>query len=191
MSSKEGRHLLTAILKPVADRILAVIPGNHDSRLTKSTGSDEVDSLMCALGIGDRYFPEGECFLQLRVGCEDHRAKSAPVPVIYRLYMTHGASGGRLHGASANGLMALRNIVHNADAYFTGHSHKPMVIPDVALEFTRDGKINERHQIFVSCGASLTRGGYGVAKAYPSLARVYPTITFHGDHKHMSASIEH
>jgi hypothetical protein len=191
MSTKDGRHLLHTLLSPVADKLLAVIAGNHDDRSARDTGEDSVDALMCGLGIGDRYFPEGEAFLQLRVGCEKHRAKNQPSPVIYHVYMTHGNAGGRLPGGKANSLLALRNVVHNADLYLNGHGHTPMVLPDIAWEFSSPGNVNERKQIFISCGSSLHRAGYPVKKGFPPLARVFPTATLHGDYKHMTASIEH
>ena len=191
MSTRDGRHLLMTLLRPVADRILAAIAGNHDDRSSRDTGEDSVDALMCGLGIGDRYFPEGEAFLQLRVGNESHRAKNDPTPVVYHVYMTHGNAGGRLPGGKANSLLALRNIVHNADVLLNGHGHTPMVLPDVAWEFTKNGNIVERKQLFVSCGSSLKRAGYPVRKSYPPLARVFPVITLYGGYKHMTATVEH
>lgn len=187
MSNKDGRHMLTRMLQPVAGKILAVIAGNHDDRLTRDSGSDEVDALMCALGIGDRYFPEGEVFMQFRVGKFNHNDQA----VVYNGYMTHGNAGGRLPGGKANSLVAIRNIVHNIDVAWNGHGHTPLVIPEVAWEFTGKGNIVERKQLFISCGSSLKRGGYPVRKSYPPLARVFPTVTLHGGFKHMTAHIEH
>lgn len=187
MSAKDGRHMLEHMLRPVADRILAVVPGNHDDRLSRDTGEDSVDALMCSLGIGDRYFAEGECFLQLRVGGYAHNHK----PCIFNGLIVHGTAGGRLPGGKANSLLAMRQIVHNADFYLNGHGHTPMVLPDVAWSFDRFN-VNEKKQMFISCGSSLKRAGYPVKKSYPPLARVWPTLILHGDgRKHMSAVIEH
>jgi len=187
MSSKDGRHLLANLMQPVASRFLAIISGNHDDRLTRDAGSDEVDALACHVGIGDRYFPEGEAFLCLKVGKYKHNEQA----VKYNVYMTHGNAGGRLPGGKANSLLALRNIIHNSDVYLNGHGHTPMVLPDVAWHFSDKNNVIEQKQLFISCGSSLKRAGYPVRKGYPPLARVWPTITLHGGHKHMSAHIEH
>lgn len=184
MTTKDARHLLQRILEPVADRILAVIPGNHDDRLTRDAGEDSVDALMCGLGIGDRYFPEGEAFLRIAVGKYAHNNQA----VYFDGYVTHGNAGGRLPGGKANACVAMRSIVHNADFYLNGHGHTPILIPEVAWQFDDRGNIREQSQWFISCGASLRRGGYPVKKSYPPLARIFPTITLYGDgSKHMTA----
>lgn len=186
MSAKDGRHLLHKMLEPVRDRILAVISGNHDDRLMRDTGEDSVDAL--CMGLGIPYFPEGEVFLRIGVGQFAHNGS----PVRYNGYMTHGNAGGRLPGGKANGLLAMRNIVHNADFYLNGHGHTPLVIPDVAWRFDSSGNVREQKQVFISCGSSLKRKGYPVRKGYPPLARVWPTLTLHGDgRKHMTATVEH
>jgi 3',5'-cyclic AMP phosphodiesterase CpdA len=184
MSQKDARHLLVKMLRPIADRILAVVPGNHDDRLTRDSGEDSVDALMCELGIGDRYFPAGEAFLQILVGAWAHNGR----PVRFHGYVVHGVAGGRLPGAKANSLLDMRRTVHNADFHLNGHGHTPMLIPEVAWHFDdRDG-IHEQQQWFISCGASLRRAGYPVKKSYPPLARIFPTITLYGDgRKHMTA----
>ena len=180
----DTRHLLTKMLQPVAGQILAAIGGNHDDRLCRMSGEDSVDALMCALGIGDRYFPEGEVFMRLRVGFYSHNDS----PVLYNLYATHGNAGGRLPGGKANALVALRNIVHNCDIYMNGHGHTPLVIPEVAWSFDSKGDIRRQDQFFISCGATLRRGGYPVRKGFPPLSTVFPTVTLHGDgHKHITA----
>ncbi len=187
MSAKDGRHLLHLILEPVRDRILAVISGNHDDRQSRDTGEDSVDALCMALGIP--YFDEGEVFLRIAVGAYKGSDKG---PVYFHGYMTHGNAGGRLPGSKANSLLAMRAIVHNADFYLNGHGHTPLVIPEVAWRFDDKGNVREQKQMFISCGSSLKRAGYPVKKGYPPLARVWPTLTLHGDgHKHMTATVEH
>lgn len=186
LSSKEGRHLLARMMEPVKDRFLAIIGGNHDDRLSRDTGEDSVDALCCQLGI--RYFPEGEAFLRIRVGKWAHNGN----PINYTGYMTHGNAGGRLPGGKANSLLALRQIVHNADFYLNGHGHTPMVLPDVAWAYDEQGNVRERKQTFISCGSSLKRAGYPVKKSYPPLARVWPTMILHGDgSKQITTVIEH
>lgn len=188
MTSKDGRHMLARMLEPVAGRILCILSGNHDDRLTRDAGSDEVDALCCQLGIGDRYFEQGEAFLRLKVGQYKHNNNA----VLYNVYMTHGNAGGRLPGGKANSLLALRNIIHNADLYLNGHGHTPMVLPDVAWAFSpKKADVIEQKQIFISCGSSLRRAGYPVKKGFPPLARVWATVTLHGGSKRMSAHIEH
>ena len=182
-----GRHILADKLRVVKDRILGAIPGNHDDRQTRDAGEDSVDALCRELGIP--YFASGEMFRRILVGAYKGSNKG---PVIYNGYMTHGNAGGRLPGGKANSLLAMRNIVHNADFYLNGHGHTPLVVPDVAWRFDDKGNVREQKQMFISCGSSLKRAGYPVQKGYPPLARVWPTLTLHGDgHKHMTATVEH
>ncbi len=181
MPTMEARHLLARILEPVRDRVLAIVPGNHDDRLTKSTGEDSVDALACELALP--YFPEGEAFLELSVGHYEHNGS----PIKYRGLVVHGTAGGRLPGGKANALLNMRRIVHNCDFYLNGHGHTPMLIPEVAWAFDSYGNVREQQQWFISCGSSLKRGGYPVKKSFPPLARVFPTLTLHGGSKHMTA----
>src|SRR5512133_1262185 len=160
MNAKEGRHLLHKMLERVRGRILAVISGNHDDRMSRGTGEGSVDALCMARGIP--YCDTGEVFLGILVGSYQHNGQA----VAYNGYMTHGNAGGRLPGAKANSLVAMRQIVHNADFYLNGHGHTPLVIPEVAWRFDDRGGVREQKQLFISCGASLKRGGYPVAKAY-------------------------
>jgi hypothetical protein len=185
MSTKDARHLLARILAPVRDRILAVLPGNHDDRLTRDSGEDSVDALCCELGIP--YFPEGEAFLDISVGRWGHNSKA----VHFYCYVAHGVAGGRLPGAKANALLDMRRIIHNADCYLNGHGHTPLMIPEVAWYFDHNGNVREQEQWFISCGASLRRAGYPVKRSYPPLARVWPTLTLFGDgYKHMRAGAD-
>jgi len=182
MPAKDARHLMARILEPVRDRILGVISGNHDDRLARDTGEDSVDALCCQIGVP--YFPEGEMFVRIKVGEYKHNHN----PIHYNGYVTHGSAGGRLPGSKANGLVAMRNIVHNADWYFNGHGHTPLIIPEIAWRFDESGGIRAQQQMFISCGATINRGGYAVRKAYPPLSQVFPTLTLHGDgYKHMTA----
>jgi hypothetical protein len=188
MPTKDARHLLANILRPVADRVLAAVSGNHDDRQARDTGEDSVDALCCEIGIP--YYPEGEAFVGIDVGRWAHNTVRVQ-PVRYCGYITHGNAGGRLPGAKANALVAMRSIVHNADWYANGHGHTPLIIPEVAWRFSsHGGDVRAQQQVFISCGATLRRGGYPVRKSFPALSRVFPFITLHGGHKHMTAVAE-
>lgn len=175
------------LMEPVRTRILAAVSGNHDHRIYKATGMDAAKQACFKAGVP--YFG-GEAFLKLQVGHYEWLDKAKRSPVVYTGYITHGFGGGRMVGGKANNLLRLRDIV-SADWYASGHTHTPIVLPQVTCECDASrGNVIEREQMFVATGASLDRGdGYAVRFGFPALAKCWPVITFNGAHKHMSASV--
>lgn len=87
------------IFAPIKDKILAVLPGNHENRVYRSDGLD-VTELMCAqLGIPEKY-SNTTALLFVRFGAEKH--KNHGRPHYYTIYVTHGAGGGRKEGGKVN-----------------------------------------------------------------------------------------
>lgn len=185
---QESRELLVEMLSPVAERVLGVISGNHDHRVNKAIGDDPA-AVVCALA--GMPYSGGEAFLNLKVGKWKHATTRAYSPVHYATYLHHGFGGGRLVGGKANNLQRLRDIV-SADLYVSGHTHTPLVIPDVTWEMDANkGNVIERKQLFIATGSSVDRGGgYAVRFGFKALAKVWPVVHLAGTHKAMTATVE-
>jgi predicted phosphodiesterase len=187
MSPKDQRRYMQQMLAPVADKIIAVIRGNHDQRAEKEIGDDPIECLCAAVGVP--YF-EDEAYLTLQVGHWRHKSKDKRSPVQYIGLMSHGHGGGRLSGGKLNSAMSARQIL-TADFYLSGHSHDPIIKPDVCWETDSQGvSIIERQQMFIVCGASLKRKpgtGYASRFGYRPLATIWPILTLDGTCKRMTA----
>ena len=166
-----------AIFDPIKDKILAVLPGNHENRVYRSDGLD-ITELMCAqLGIADRYSPT-TALLFIRFGKNPNRTPYRPL--LYTIYATHGAGGGRKEGGKVNRLADLASIV-DADCYIHAHTHLPVVFKE---SFFRTCSSNSSvalvDKLFVNTAASLNYGGYGDKAGFKPASKASPVIYLNG-----------
>lgn len=78
------------------------------------------------------------------------------------IYWHHGVGAARTKGSKARSMESFRDVVTNADVYFSGHTHEWMNFPSVRMEGTREGvlRLIQREVMFVNSGTYL--------KAYPT-----------------------
>lgn len=171
------------IFEPNKDKILAVLPGNHESRIYKSDGLD-ITELMCSqLGIPEKYSPT-TALLFIRFG-KGQRNR----PQLYTAYVTHGSGGGRREGGKVNRLADLASIV-DADIYIHAHTHLPLVFKE---SFFRVSGANSSaalvEKLFVNTAATLNYGGYGDKQGYKPASKQSPVIYLHGLKHNMWAKL--
>lgn len=171
---------------PIADKILAVLPGNHEMRIYRSDGLD-VTQLMCnQLGIADRYSP-GSAVVFVRFGKWAKRRHGEPVT--YSIYCVHGTGGGRTEGAKINRLTQLASIV-DTDIYIHSHTHLPAV---TKLAYYRvhlnNHSINKVDKLFVNTSSLLGYGGYGELQSYKPNSTDTPVIILDGTKRCMKAEL--
>lgn len=177
MQPMEQLDFAVELLKPLADKgkILAIVGGNHEARISKDVGLDLTKLLACQLGIADVFCPE-TCLLFLKVGEKKHKKR----PYQYISYITHGTGGGRRAGSKINRLVDLANIV-DADVYYCGHTHQPASIKqDFIRPNYTNNSISQITRTFVNSSASLKYGGYGEVQGYSPSSISYPTVIYKG-----------
>lgn len=170
------RHCV-AIFEPIKDKILAVLPGNHENRVYKSDGLD-ITELMCSqLGIQGKYSPT-TALLFIRFGKQS--SKHHGRPFLYTIYATHGTGGGRKEGGKVNRLADLAAIV-DADIYIHAHTHLPIVFKN---SFYRVSGSNSSaalvDKLFVNTSAWLNYGGYGDKAGFKPASKASPVIYLNG-----------
>lgn len=171
----------------IADRVICVVPGNHEERHYKTNGID-ITRLMCEqLGIADRYSPT-VAYVFLRFGCDadtSHRHR----PILYTLYVTHGNGGGRKVGGKVQRL-ADYALVCDADIYIAGHSHLGVSFKE---GFDRpspaNNSITHGQHLFVNTCGGMDGGGYGERGGFPPPDLDRPIIYLNGTRKEMRATI--
>jgi hypothetical protein len=165
------------IFVPIKDKILCVLPGNHENRVYKSDGLD-ITELMCAqLGIPEKYSPT-TALLFIRFGKQSSHKHNRPH--LYTAYVTHGSGGGRKEGGKVNRLADLASIV-DADIYIHAHTHLPLVFKESFFRVSgSNSSVALVDKLFVNTAASLNYGGYGDRQGFKPASKRSPVIYLDG-----------
>lgn len=174
------------IFEPIKDKILAVLPGNHEHRVYKADGLDMTEVMCSQLGIPEKYSAT-TALVFVRFGKRSEKYHGRPQ--LYTIYATHGAGGGRKEGGKVNRLADLASIV-DADIYIHAHTHLPLVFKN---SFYRVSGANSSvalvDKLFVNTSAALNYGGYGDAQGYKPASKEAPVIYLAGDKRAMWAKL--
>lgn len=174
------------IFEPIKDKILAVLPGNHEGRIYKTDGIDITEVMCSQLGIADRYSPT-TALLFIRLGKQS--AKRQGRPFRYTAYVTHGSGGGRKEGGKVNRLADLASIV-DADIYIHAHTHLPLIFRESFFRTNEsNSSVAEVEKLFVNTAASLRYGGYGDKQGFKPASRKSPVIYLSGTRHEMWAQL--
>lgn len=175
------------LFEPIAEKILCVVPGNHEARHYQTNGLD-ITELMCRqLGIEGRYSPT-TALLFLRFG--ETSGVTHRRPVAYTVYVSHGSGGGRKEGGKIQRLVDLSLIV-DADVYVCGHTHLPALLKDgFARPCMANSSITYGTRLYVNTSSKLEySGGYGETMGLKVPCLDTPVIHLSGTRKEMRATI--
>ena len=165
------------IFEPIKDKILAVLPGNHENRVYKSDGIDLTEIMCSQMGIPQRYSPT-TALLFIRFGdkgSHHHNRKQ-----LYTVYVTHGSGGGRKEGGKVNRLADLASIV-DADIYIHAHTHLPLVFKESFFRtYPATSTADLVEKLFVNTAAYLNYGGYGDKAGFKPASKRSPVIYLDG-----------
>lgn len=165
----------TRIFEPYKDKILAVIEGNHEYRVSKEVGISLTQMFCLKLGIVDKYARDG-AYLFINVG---------NTKTLYRIYATHGSGGGKSIGGKANGLGAM-SLGVDADIYVRSHTHQPIVMQqDYIRSNPRKHTIQQGTQWFINTGAFLHYGGYAERFGFKPSTIITPVIVLGGNERYI------
>lgn len=165
------------IFEPIKDKIIAVLPGNHENRVYKSDGIDMTEIMCNQLGIPEKYSPT-TALLFIRFGTQGGKHHNRPQ--LYTAYVTHGSGGGRREGGKVNRLADLASIV-DADIYIHSHTHLPVVFREGFFRtYPSTSTVAQVDKLFVNTAASLNYGGYGDKAGFKPASKRSPVIYLHG-----------
>ena len=170
------------LLKPIANKTLAITQGNHERRTAKESGVDLMKIIAMELGLLDKY-SEGMAYIFIRLGEQDSHHHFKKVP--YTILVTHGTGGGRTVGAKANRLSDLVAIV-DADIYLYGHTHQNMAFKEGFMRVNwGNNSVAMVDRLFVNSGAFLDWGGYAEQAQYRPSTIAPPHIFLSGTERKM------
>lgn len=114
---REQKIRMVEYLKPIKNKILCAVSGNHERRSTKEADIDLTYDIMAKLDIEDIY-RENMAFMKVSCGV---RGSGTP-ECSYAFCVTHGAGGGIYTGATVNRNERFGNVIDGLDCLITGHT---------------------------------------------------------------------
>ena len=176
------------IFGPLAEsgKILAVLPGNHEERISKAAGVDMTELFCRQLGIADRYSPTS-ALVFLRFGANAKKGRN--YKLVYSIYCNHGRGGGRRTGGKLNALEDMARII-TADVYLMGHTHQPAVFRQQHYIATPQCTISKREQVFVNTACFLDwDGSYGDRLGFIPNSKKMPVIHLDPAEHHITVTL--
>ena len=187
LSPMEELKVCMEMFSEIANKILCVVPGNHEARHYRTNGLDLTEIMCRQLGIEDRYSPT-TALLFIRFGAlkdSHHHHRKA----VYTMYVSHGNGGGRKEGGKVQRLVDLSTIC-DADIYLCGHTHLPAMLKDgFARPNCANSSITYGTRLYVNTSAKLNYGGYGETGGFKPPCTDTPLIRLNGERKEMRATI--
>jgi hypothetical protein len=190
----QQKLLLLDILRPIADKCLALVPGNHEYRSQKDSDCALVlDIAMLLLGEkrGMELYRENEAIIKIRFGKNDRGHGHNQKPIAYIGMITHGFGGGSLPGTALNNMY--KHAISFADVDFTlsGHVHKGILSGKFARRVidTHNNIVQLKHFGVLINGAWADYGGYAMRKGYPPSSKGAGRIILHNHEKDLNVMI--
>jgi len=154
MDLTEQIECVVELFKPVKNKILGAINGNHENRLSDYTGYSPMISICERLGI--EYLGDSAVYI-MRLGC---RKNGTSPRLSFTLYSHHTTGGGSSFGSKINRVAAMREIIANADVFCGSHNHMLGAIHSVT-QFINEttGRIDNIRQMLVDTGGYLEWDG--------------------------------
>lgn len=147
---------VVALLEPIRDKCLFMIPGNHSARTMRIAGIDPDKVIADQLKIPFHRYSVLASLLFRKIG--------PPNRVI--CYFHHGRGGGSTPGGKINATARLRLIAPNADAVFAGHTHITSREPITFFDAGYKGLLR-RNVYNYTIGSALTyKESYAEEKGY-------------------------
>lgn len=157
---REAKTRMVEYLKPLKDRILCVVTGNHEARTLRDTDQDLTYDICSKLDI-EHLYRESIAYMGVGVG---ERPNGKPA-VTYTFAVTHGTGGGIYTGAAVNRNERFGNVVDGLDCLVVGHVHKGFISKPAKIEINiHTNRVSMKHYVVISCVPWLNYGGYA-AKA--------------------------
>jgi len=166
---KEQMEHIVGLLKPIKEKGLFAIAGNHESRTHRLVGLTPEEYICFQLGIPFKGF---SCYAVFQL-----RSKT---PNSFKCYFHHNVGGGYTHGGKVNRADALRKIVPTADAAFSGHFHTTSRIPYTWYDVGRTQIMTHVGYNYIIGSALDWSGSYAEEKGRPAATVEHIVVNFRG-----------
>ena len=185
MPPSQQKREMANILSSVRDRILCLVPGNHERRSGKDADDDPVYDIAAKLDLEDLY-RENIAFVKIQLGKESNGNVrcAGPERPTYNLVVTHGAGGGIYTGSSVNRGERFGYIIDGMDALIVGHTHKPYTTqPGKIFIDSRNNRVSIKPFKVICATSWLQFGGYAAQQMLSPSTHCLNKITLRGNTK--------
>lgn len=172
MTVGEAKRLLIKQLSPLAKqgRIDALMPGNHEDRITRAIGDCPIKDVADMLEVP--YIDAAGMFIY------------AVGDIEYRVFMRHGTGNGQSMAALTKG----RSVIP-ADVYITGHTHRQQVLAEDVFEVKGNRRVGRSKWYAVSSGSFLGYERYAAQRGYSPGRLGAPRVFLDGSKHDVHVSI--
>jgi hypothetical protein len=177
-SPHEQKEWFTEQLVDLADRTIAIVPGNHeDNRITKTCGLFPVYDSALIAGIGNRY-RQTYAMVDIGVGSSKHGAGSQRQQR-YVGFVAHRLRDCKHYNGS--------DFVEGIDFAASGHDHEPSDHPRAKVIYDpRNKQVLQKEVEVIDSGSFMTYGGYAARDACrPKSSKIYTLTLFSGRRKRL------
>lgn len=151
--TSESKRWLSNELKPMKDRILAGVDGNHEYRSVHLSDNSPLEDVMCKLDIED-LFRYNMAFLKISLGDKNQ----------YRQYTYTVVLA---HGVSENRTETFGYAIDGMDVFITGHTHRPKnTFPAKFVIDPYNNKVKKVGYIHLTVPSFQRDGGYTLKNMY-------------------------
>lgn len=167
---REQLHAVAELLKPIKDKGLFLIAGNHEQRTMRAVGMIPEEFLCIELGLP-----------YMGYSCMAHLQTASPkTPHGFSMYFHHNYGGGYTPGGKVNRAGSLRRIAPTVDAAFSGHFHITSRLPVTWYENGDKSALKKTGFDYIT-GSSLTwNESYAEEKAKPPASLEFIGVEFIG-----------
>ena len=186
MSPSAQKKEMANILKPIADRILCILPGNHEARSAKDSDTQVIWDIAAILGV-EHLYRDNVAFLNIQLGEQTNksgRRTNGSTRPSYNIVVSHGSGGGVLPGSFVNKTTNFGYYIDGSDLIVVGHSHKPFNITPAKVQIdVRNKKVSFKPFEVVCATSWLTWGGYAARGMLAPTSHCKQTITLCANRK--------
>ena len=159
---RDQKRYLVSALSQLTERILCIVPGNHEQR-NKDVDDEPLYDVACKLDLEDMYRPNC-AFVKVCFGSRDKGGQTVPLQT-YVLAVTHGAGGGIYTGATVNRNERFGMVLEGVDVLCVGHTHKGTISkPSKIVVDIHSNCVKQQSMTVISACSWLSYGGYALSK---------------------------
>ncbi len=185
MNPQEQKKWLIHELRCVKDRILCIVPGNHEWRSTKDVDNHPLEDVAIALNLEHLYRPDG-AFMKVSFGRRTDNLKKAA----YTFCCIHGCGGGAKSGGIVNRTEDFLYSIEGVDILILGHVHKKLAgRPSRLCIDPRNNCVTQRDTLWVIASPWQNYGGYAFRKMLRPSPKGRTPIILYGKEKYFETVI--
>lgn len=174
MSPWEQKETLAEELRPLKDRILGAIRGNHEERSVRESDDCPMYDVMARLGLEDLY-REGAGFVKINLGEKNKERQWS-----YTLVLAHGASKSKVDKFNYS--------IDGMDVMISGHTHQPSSnFPAKIVVDNHNEQVRLVGFVNVVVPSFARMGGYALKGMYmPQDSGKFPVLMLSGTEKEVN-----